>query len=67
MRLSALADEYELAVDEGAAQFRSLFENSTLGVAITNSAFRFLTANPTDDARLLTRRTATADVPRYLY
>jgi PAS domain S-box-containing protein len=46
MRLSALADEYELAVDEGAAQFRSLFENSTLGVAITNSAFRFLTANP---------------------
>jgi PAS domain-containing protein len=41
-----LADEYELAVDEGAAQFRSLFENSTLGVAITNSAFRFLTANP---------------------
>ena len=46
MRLSALADEYELAVDEGAAQFRSLFENSTPGVAVTNSAFHW-TANPT--------------------
>jgi signal transduction histidine kinase len=32
MRLSALADEYELAADEGAAQFRSLFENSTLEI-----------------------------------
>src|ERR1043166_2387483 len=46
MRLLALADESELSIDESTGQWGSLFENSTLGVAITNSAFCFLTANP---------------------
>ena len=31
---------------DGTDQWRSLFERSALGVAITDSAFRFLTANP---------------------
>jgi len=38
-------DEPKLSVEESTGQC-SLFENSTLGIAITNSTFRFLTANP---------------------
>src|SRR5262245_18263821 len=45
MRLSALTDQYKLSVDESYGG-GSLFENATLGVAITNSAFSYLTANP---------------------
>src|SRR5215475_7517486 len=39
-------DEYKLSVEESTGQSGSLFENSTLGIAISNSTFRFLTANP---------------------
>ena len=35
----------KLSVEESAGRC-SLFENSRLGIAITNSTFRFLTANP---------------------
>src|SRR5215831_14216339 len=38
-------DEPKLSVEESTGQC-SLFENSTLGIAITSSTFRFLTANP---------------------
>src|SRR6516165_11285481 len=38
-------DEPKSSVEESSGQC-SLFENSTLGIAITNSTFRFLTANP---------------------
>src|SRR6516162_3907771 len=38
-------DEPKLSVEESSGQC-SLFENSRLGIAITNSTFRFLTANP---------------------
>ncbi len=46
MRLSPPTDEPGLSVDESIGQSGFLFANSTLGVAITNSAFRFLSANP---------------------
>ena len=46
MQQVALADEYTLALDDSIDQLGSLFENSTFGVAIADSAFRFLTANP---------------------
>src|SRR5215831_2929427 len=38
-------DEPKLSVEESTGQC-SLFKNSTLGIAITNSTFHFLTANP---------------------
>jgi PAS domain S-box-containing protein len=46
MQLFAPTDEPTLSVKESTGQLSSLFENSTLGVAITNSTFRLLTANP---------------------
>jgi PAS domain S-box-containing protein len=42
----ALADEYTLTPDDSADLLGSLFDNSTLGIAIADPAFRFLTANP---------------------
>jgi PAS domain S-box-containing protein len=47
VRLFAHPDERKSSVvGEGAGQSSFLFENSSLGVAITTSAFRFLSANP---------------------
>jgi PAS domain S-box-containing protein len=41
----ALTDKSESSLDDGFDQCSPLFENSSLGVAITNSAFRFVTGN----------------------
>jgi PAS domain S-box-containing protein len=46
MQQVALPGEYTLALHDSIDELGSLFENSTLGVAIADSAFRFLTANP---------------------
>jgi PAS domain S-box-containing protein len=46
MRVFASTDETRFSVEEKTNQWGSLFANSTLGVAITNSSFRFLMANP---------------------
>jgi PAS domain S-box-containing protein len=46
MQLFAPTDETASPVKESAEQSSSLFENSTLGVALTNSTFHFRTANP---------------------
>jgi PAS domain S-box-containing protein len=42
----ALADECESSLPDSIDRWRSLFENSTLGVAMADSGFRFLIANP---------------------
>jgi PAS domain S-box-containing protein len=41
----ALTDKSESSMDSGFGRWGPLFENSSLGVAITDSAFRFLTGN----------------------
>jgi PAS domain S-box-containing protein len=46
MQPIALADEYASTPDDSADLLGSLFDNSTLGIAIADPAFRFLTANP---------------------
>jgi PAS domain S-box-containing protein len=46
MRLSPQINEPTLSVAESTGQRSSLFENSTLGVATVDSAFRFVSANP---------------------
>jgi PAS domain S-box-containing protein len=46
MQRTAVADEYTLALDDSTDQLGSLFENTTLGTAIADRAFHFLTANP---------------------
>jgi PAS domain S-box-containing protein len=46
MQRAVLADECRLALDDSTDQLGSLFENSTLGIAIADPAFRFRTANP---------------------
>jgi len=42
----APADDSTSSLHDSADQWCSLFENSTLGVAMADSAFRFLAANP---------------------
>jgi PAS domain S-box-containing protein len=46
MQRTALANEHTLALDDSTEQLGSPFENSTLGIAIADRVFRFLTANP---------------------
>jgi hypothetical protein len=46
MRRVALDDEDTLASDKGSHQLLSLFENSTVGIAVADPTFRFLSANP---------------------
>jgi PAS domain S-box-containing protein len=46
IRQFAAADECTPSLYDNTDQLHSLFENSTLGVASTDSAFRFLIANP---------------------
>src|SRR6516162_1247839 len=47
MKLFAPADDSKLSADESTGHWGPLFENSPLGVATTNSTFRYLTANAT--------------------
>jgi hypothetical protein len=63
-----LIDKSKSLTDKRFGNWSSLFENSTLGVAITNSAFRFSEGESRifDDARVHKQRASTTIVPRYL-
>ena len=45
MRQHAITEKSESSLDDDFGQWSPLFENSSVGVAITNSAFRFITGN----------------------
>ena len=68
----APADEYTSSLklfDSIEDQWRSLFESSTLGVAMIDLGFSFpySKSHISDDVRLLEPRIAAAIVPRHLY